>query len=125
MPPRTNCSQPSYSEGNASGRQLRVRDDRAALAREAASDLEGVAADVADQSTLHRLLSLTPNLKLIVRDVTHASRRVGDCETRQEDGGGGRVVNVRAAQHRHESKAKPRERCVLNLVLANGPPDSR
>ena len=50
---------------------LRLRADRAAPAREA-----GAAADVADQSTLQRLLSLTPNLKLIVRDETHASRRV-------------------------------------------------
>ena len=34
---------------------LRVRGDRAALAWEAASDLEGAAAGIADQSTLHRL----------------------------------------------------------------------
>ena len=39
------------------------------------SDLEGAAAGIADQSTLQRLL--TPTFKLIiVRDVTHASRRV-------------------------------------------------
>ena len=57
--------------GAAEQELLRLRGDRAAPAREA-----GAAADVADQSTLQRLLSLAPNLKLIVRDVTHASRRV-------------------------------------------------
>ena len=86
MPPRTNCLQPSYSEGRqcigaAEKELLRVRGDRAALAWEAASDLEGDAAGIADQSILHRLLPLTPNLKLIVRDVTHASR-ASDCEAR-------------------------------------------
>ena len=62
--------------GAADQELLRVGGDRAALAWEAASDLEGAAAGIADQSTLHRLLPLTPSLKLIVRDVTHASRRV-------------------------------------------------
>ena len=140
--------------GAAEQELLRLRGDRAAPAREAARVLEGAAADVADQPTLQRLLSLTPNLKLIVRDVTHASRRVtakpeaadehleeltrrlfvdkhritqiiqhsdvwrrefACFVERQEDGSGGRVINVRAAQHRHESKAKPRGRFVLNL----------
>ena len=140
--------------GAAEQELLRLRGDRAAPAREAARVLEGAAADVTDQPTLQRLLSLTPNLKLIVRDVTHASRRVtakpeaadehleeltrrlfvdkhsipqiiqhsdvwrrefACFVERQEDGSGGRVINVRAAQHRHESKAKPRGRCVLSL----------
>ena len=146
--------------GAAAQELLRLRGDRAAPAREA-----GAAPDVADQSTLQRLLSLTPNLKLIVRDVTHASRRVtakpeaadehleeltrrlfvdkhsiaqiiqhsdvwrrefACFVERQEDGSGGRVINVRAAQHRHESKAKPRGAfCVkLGRLPANGPPDS-
>ena len=139
--------------GAAEQELLRLRGDRAAPARDARV-LEGAAADVADQPTLQRLLSLTPNLKLIVRDVTHASRRVtakpeaadehleeltrrlfvdkhsitqiiqhsdvwrrefACFVERQEDGSGGRVINVRAAQHRHESKAKPRGRFVLNL----------
>ena len=139
--------------GAAEQELLRLRGDRAAPAREARV-LEGAAADVTDQPTLQRLLSLTPNLKLIVRDVTHASRRVtakpeaadehleeltrrlfvdkhsitqitqhsdvwrrefACFVERQEDGSGGRVINVRAAQHRHESKAKPRGRFVLNL----------
>ena len=34
---------------------------------------------------------------------------------RQEDRSGGRVVNARAAQHRHESWAKPRGRFVLKF----------
>ena len=38
--------------------------------------MHGGVADNTDKATLQRLLSLTPNLKLIVRDVTHASRRV-------------------------------------------------
>ena len=62
--------------GAAEQQLLRLRGDRAAPAGEAASDLERAAADVADQSTLQRLRSLTPNLKLIVCDVAHASRRV-------------------------------------------------
>ena len=62
--------------GAAEHELLRVRGDRAAHAREAASDLEGAAAGVADQSTLQRLRSLTPCLKFIVRDVTHSCRRV-------------------------------------------------
>ena len=108
-------------------------------------DAAGVA-DNADKATLQSLLSLTPSLKLIVRDVAHASRRVtakpeaadeyldelprriftdkhslaqitqhsdvwrrefASFVERQEDRSGGRAINVRAAQHRHESKAKP------------------
>ena len=134
--------------GAAEQELLRLRGERAAPAREA----ESAAADVADQPNLQRLLSRTPNLKFIVRDVTHASRRVtakpeaadkhlealsrrlfvdkhsitqitqhsdvwrrefACFVERQEDGSGGRVINVRAAQHRHESKAKPRGRFVL------------
>ena len=81
MPPRTNCSQPSYTEGNASGRPNRRCYACTATVprlrkRLQVSDLEGAAAGIADQSTLQRLLSLTSNLKLIVRDVAHASRRV-------------------------------------------------
>ena len=34
---------------------------------------------------------------------------------RQEDRSGGRAISVRAAQHRHESKAKPPGRFVLNF----------
>ena len=81
MPPRTNCSQPSYTEGNASGRQNRrcyacAATEPRLRKRLQVSDLEGAAAGIADQSTLQRLLPLTANLKLIVREVTHASRRV-------------------------------------------------
>ena len=57
-----------------------MRGDISALAREApdghgGDDAAGVA-DNTDKATLQRLLSLTPNLKLIVRDVSHTSRRV-------------------------------------------------
>ena len=82
MLPPASCSNLSCSEGNAwDGAErelLRLRGDIAAPAREAPDDHGGDAAGVADktdQATLQRLLSLTPNLKLIVRDVTHASRR--------------------------------------------------
>ena len=57
---------------------LRLRGDITAPAREAPDGHGGDAAGVADktdQATLQRLLSLTPKLKLTVRDVTHASRR--------------------------------------------------
>ena len=168
MPPRTNCSQPSYSEGNALGRhsmifcacaatELRVR-GRLQVTLKALRPASPI-----NQSTLQRLLSLTPNLKLIVRDVTHASRRVtakpeavdehleiltrrlftdkhsitqiiehsnvwrrefASFVERQEDCSGGHVA---AAQHRHESKAKPWGAfCVeLGRLPANGPPDIR
>ena len=82
MPPRTNCLQPSYTEGNASGRQNKrcyacTETEPRLRKRLQVSDLEGAAAGIADQSTLQRLLPLTPTFKLIiVRDVTHASRRV-------------------------------------------------
>ena len=111
-------------------------------------------ADNTDQATVQRLRTLTPNLKLIVRDVAHASRRVtakpeaadeyldelprriftdkraitvitqhSDVWRRefasfvesQGNCSGGRAINVRAAQHRHESKAKPRWRFVLSF----------
>ena len=80
MPPQKNSSQPSYTEGNASGRQNRrwcTATEPRLRKRLQVSDLECAATGIADQSTVQCLLPLTPTFKLtIVRDVTHASRRV-------------------------------------------------
>ena len=42
-------------------------------------------------------------------------RELASSVERQEDRSGGRAINVRAAQHRHESWAKPRGRLALKL----------
>lgn len=139
--------------GAADSELLRLRGQQAARARQG-HGVDGDDCSDGDETAMGRLHSLTPNLKLVIRDATHASRRVTAkpeaADTRldeltrrlftdkhsitqiiqhsevwrrefhcfielQENQSGGRVSNVRAALHRHESKAKPRGRFVLNF----------
>ena len=70
---------------------------------------------MSSQELTRRVFTDTHSIAQVTQHSDVWRRELASSVERQEDRSGGRVINVRAAQHRHESWAKPRGRFVLKL----------